>query len=118
PIDYSIAATRKTISPSLRSGAVVDFAVTKLQAFTGYLKYQQAGATNPVEFQEITIEVAGGKQTFQTGRGGEFYIENLKPGTYAARAESEGQRCLFDLIIPASSETFVELGDVQCRRIP
>src|SRR6185369_8617436 len=56
PIDYSIASTKKTISPALRSGAVVDFAVTRMQAFTGYLKYQQGGATKPVEFQEISIE--------------------------------------------------------------
>lgn len=118
PIDYSIAATKKTVSPSLRSGAVVDFAVTKLQAFTGKLKYQQAGAIKPVEFQEISIEVEGKRNTFETGRGGEFYLENLKPGTYGARVEVEGKPCLFDLIIPASSETFVELGDLQCRRGP
>jgi outer membrane usher protein len=118
PIDYSIATRKKTISPSSRSGAVVEFPVTKLQAFTGHLKYQQAGGIKPLEFQEISIEVAGKKQSFETGRGGEFYIENIKPGTYAAKVEVEGKPCLFDLIIPASNETFVELGELQCRPAP
>lgn len=118
PMDYSIPAAVKTVSPSMRGGAVVDFPVKKLQAFTGKLKYQQAGAIKPVEFQEISIEVEGKKNTFETGRGGEFYLENLKPGTYAARVGVEGKPCLFDLMIPASSETFVELGDLQCRRGP
>lgn len=115
PIDYSIEATKKMVSPSLRSGVVVDFAVSKLQAFSGKLKFQQAGAIKPVEFQEIRIDAGGTRQAFETGRGGEFYIENLKPGTYAATVEVEGKPCLFDLLIPASSETFVELGDLQCR---
>lgn len=118
PIDYSIAATKKTVSPSLRSGAVVDFAVTKLQALTGKLKYQQAGTIKPLEFQEISIEVDGKKNTFETGRGGEFYLENLKPGTYAARVQVDGKPCLFDIVIPTSEETFVELGDLTCRPVP
>lgn len=115
PIEYSIPSTVKKISPSLRSGAVIDFGVTKIQAFTGKLKSMQDGATKPVEFQEISFSAGGKKLTLQTGRGGEYYVENLKPGTYPATVEVEGKPCRFDLKIPKSDETFVDLDESVCR---
>lgn len=118
PIEYSIPATVKKVSPSLRSGAVIDFGVTKIQAFTGKLKFWQAGSSKPVEFQEISFSTEGRAQNLQTGRGGEFYIENLKPGSYPAKVLVEGKSCLFDLTIPRSDETFVELGEMVCRPSP
>jgi outer membrane usher protein len=118
PIEYSISALSKNVSPSQRGGVLVDFPVMKIQAFTGKLKYRQDGAIRPVEFQEIDIDATGKRQVLQTGRGGEFYIENLKPGTYAATVRVEGKPCLFDIVIPTSGETFVELGDVVCRFSP
>lgn len=118
PIEYSIPSTVKKISPSLRSGSVIDFGVTKIQAFTGKLKSMQDGATKPVEFQEISFSAGGKKLTLQTGRGGEYYVENLKPGTYPATVEVEGKPCRFDLKIPKSDETFVELADLVCQPRP
>ena len=118
PIEYAIPATVKKVSPSLRSGALIDFGVTKIQAFTGKLKSRQAGAATPVEFQEISFSTEGKTQSIQTARGGDFYIENLKPGTYSATVLIEGKPCLFDLIIPRSDETFVELGELVCRPRP
>lgn len=118
PIEYSIPATVKKVSPSLRSGAVIDFGVTKIQAFTGKLTSQQTGITKAVEFQEISFSVEGKVQTMRTGRGGEFYTENLKPGTYPAKVPLEGKSCLFDLTIPRSDELFVELGELVCRPSP
>jgi outer membrane usher protein FimD/PapC len=115
PIEYSIPATVKKISPSLRSGAVIDFAVTRVQAFTGKLQYLQDGTVKPVEFQEISFSAGGKTVTLQTGRGGEYYLENIKPGNYPATVEVEGKPCRFELKIPKSDETFVELGEATCR---
>ena len=97
---------------------MIDFGVTKIQAFTGKLKFWQAGTSKPVEFQEISFSTEGRAQNLQTGRGGEFYIENLKPGSYPAKVLVEGKSCLFDLTIPRSDETFVELGELVCRPSP
>ena len=118
PIEYSIPATLKKVSPSLRSGVVIDFGVTKVQAFTGKLKFWQEGTSKPLEFQEISFSAEGRTQNLQTGRGGEFYIENLKPGAYPAKVLVEGKSCLFDLTIPVSDETFVDLGELVCRPGP
>ncbi|MCJ7800296.1 MAG: fimbria/pilus outer membrane usher protein [Polaromonas sp.] len=115
PIEYSIPSTVKKISPSLRSGAVIDFEVTKVQAFTGKLLYVQDGTEKPMEFQEISFSADGKTITLQTGRGGEYYVENLKPGNYPATVEVAGKLCRFELKIPTSDETFVELREAVCR---
>lgn len=118
PIEYSIPSILKKISPSLRSGSVIDFGVTKIQAFTGKLKFMQGGIAKPVEYQEVSFTAQGKKLILQTGRGGEFYIENLKSANYPATVEVEGKTCRFDLKIPKSDETFVELGDLLCQTQP
>jgi outer membrane usher protein len=118
PIEYEIAATSKKVSPSARGGALIDFAATKLQAFTGVLKYQADGEARPVVYQEVSLNVPGKPLLFQTGKAGEFYLENLKPGTYAASTVVEGKRCAFDIVIPESPQTFVDLPDIVCRPRP
>ena len=114
PIDYAIPATVKRISPSFRGGAVIDFQVTKIQAFSGHLRSSADGVTKPLELQEIQFLAGGKKQTLQTGRGGEFYVENLAPGSYPATVTGEGKTCYFNLVVPRSVETFVALGDFIC----
>lgn len=118
PIEYSIPSTVKRVSPSLRSGTIVDFGVTRIQAFTGHLKSRQEGISKAVELQEISVNLQGKTLTLQTGRGGEFYLENLKAGSYAATAAAGGKPCLFELVIPRSEETFVDLGEFVCEAAP
>lgn len=118
PIEYSLPALRKKVSPAQRGGALVDFAVIKMQAFTGLLKHENEGGNKPLEFQEIKFSVEGKPHILQTGRGGEFYVENLKPGTYAATVRVDGRPCRFDIVVPKSEETFVELGELLCRLAP
>jgi outer membrane usher protein len=117
-LDYTVTASSKKVSPSLRGGAVVDFAVVKLQAVSGKLKALQGGTVRPVEFQDIRVNANGAMLTLPTGRGGEFYVENLKAGNYDASVPVEGRLCVFLLAIPQSDETFVELGDLMCRPNP
>lgn len=115
PIDYSISSHVKTVSPSSRSGALLEFNVTRIQAFSGKLKYRHSGVVRPIEFHEVSVNADGRPLAFVTGRGGEFYIENLKPGTHGGSADVEGKACRFVLDIPTTGETFVDLGDVECR---
>lgn len=115
PIDFAIPSTLKRVSPSLRSGAVIDFGVTRIQAFSGRLLDGRGGKPEPLEFNEIRLETPGRPLSLQTGRGGEFYIENLKPGRYAASVVGGTKPCRFDITIDATPETFVELGQFVCQ---
>jgi outer membrane usher protein FimD/PapC len=54
---------------------------------------------------------------FPTGKGGEFYLENVPPGTYRALAEIPGKSCSFDLTVPETDEMIVDLGVLACERV-
>lgn len=114
PLAYTVPAISKKISPALRSGALIDFGVTKVQAISGALKVLHEGSLQAVENHEATLMQAGKPLHFLTGRGGEFYLENIPPGTYSATIQLEGKPCVFDVTVPVSDETFLELGDVRC----
>lgn len=117
PIDYAISEKEKYVSPPLRSGSLIKFEVTRIQAFSGMLKIRVDGETKPVEYYEITLHGDGKPLVFPTGKVGEFYFENVKPGVYPASFGYAGKICTFDLAIPESKEMIVELGEVVCEQV-
>jgi outer membrane usher protein FimD/PapC len=60
------------------------------------------------------MEVEGRERTFPTGKGGEFYLENLRAGAYRASFEYKGRECAAELKVPDSEETIVDLGGIAC----
>lgn len=118
PIEYSFSETSRNISPSLRSGAMINFGVTRIQAVSGKLKSRMGTEEKPVEFHEIMLGIEDSVLRYPTGHGGEFYLENLKPGTYPAAVEIEGKRCVADLTVPKSEEPFIDVGELVCRPAP
>lgn len=118
PLDYSVPFIKLRVSPSLRSGTVINFETTRLQAFTGFIQIEEQGKRRPLEFIEGTLTVEGKPVLLQTGRRGEFYLDSLKPGTFETTISVNGKPCRITLNIPESTETFVELGEVECRPLP
>lgn len=118
PIDFSIPATSRKVSPSSRGGALIDFGVTKVQAFSGTLVALTGGSAVPVQNTEATLTYEGKPRRFLIGRAGEFYLENLQPGSYAATVQVDGKVCAFELKIPPFEEMFVELGETVCHPQP
>lgn len=118
PIEYSLGETLKYVSPSLRSGTILDFGVNRIQAVNGTLKAQIGGEKKPVEFREITLSAEGKPMKYPTGHDGEFYLENLKAGTYQAEVDIEGRPCIFEVAVPKSDEPFIDLGELVCRPAP
>ena len=116
PMDYALPAEIKKVAPAPRSGAFVDFGVTKTQAFTGKLISLLGPSPKPIEVAEMDVSIDGRSHKLIAGRGGEFYVENLQPGTYKGSVAVGAERCEFELTIPKSDETFVDLGIVQCLR--
>lgn len=114
PMDYSLNAEVKKVAPALRSGTFLDFGANRTQAFSGKLKAGAQGAGKAVEFAEIDLRVDGKVQKLPTGRGGEFYVENLKPGLYPASVNLGAAKCAFELSIPRSDDMFVDLGELYC----
>lgn len=112
PIDYVIANKELNISPPLRSGSVIRFDVMRIQAITGRLAVRVASQAQAVEYVDLFVMIDGKEMITPTGRGGEFYIENLKPGRHAARFILGERRCAFELTVPPSQEMLIDLGEL------
>lgn len=112
PIDYVIADKEQSISPPLRSGSLIRFDVTRIQVLTGRLFVQVAGQGQAAEYINLLIMADGKEVSVPTGRGGELYIENLKPGRHAARFVFGERRCAFELAVPPSQEMVIDLGEL------
>jgi outer membrane usher protein len=114
PLDYSFPESLRIVSPGARAGALIDFHARRLSAVTGTLKIRSRGQVKVAEFYEVSVAVGGKRVTFVTGRGGEYYVEDLPPGRYAARIAGAGTSCAFELSIPLTREPLTELPTVIC----
>jgi outer membrane usher protein len=114
PMDHTIGEITKYVSPPWRSGSHIRFDVVKFIGITGMLHVKENGATKPAEFFDVTIQVDGKEVVFPTGKGGEFYFENVKPGQYKASFTYKEKPCSFDLVIPKSDDVITDLGTVTC----
>lgn len=111
PFDYTLEQKELHVSPPLHSGSVIRFGIKKLHIIQGHLHVKTSGKPQPVEYVDLAITVDNKEQTVPTGKGGEFYLENLSPGQYHAKFDRNGH-CEFDLTIPDSKELIIELGDL------
>ncbi len=119
PIEYSLSEKLKYISPMARSGALVSFKAIRIQAITGYLMFLDKGQRLPAEHYEARLSGMGTRTTMPTGKGGEFYLENLAPGSYQGKVTNKDkQTCQFSLTIPESNEMQIEAGVIDCVFIP
>jgi outer membrane usher protein len=114
PIEYTLTDVLKYVSPPLRSGSYIEFGATKIQAFTGTLKVKVHGEVKPVEYIEFKLLVDGKELDSSTGKGGELYLENIKPGKYKGEFKYLDKMFTFDIIIPKSEEVLVDLGEINC----
>jgi outer membrane usher protein FimD/PapC len=116
PIDYSIDGVEKIISPALRSGSIVVFEADRIRALTGRIKIRIGRKTVSAEFYKVALDVDGDGVTFPTGRDGEFYLENLRPGSYRGSIMSDTGTCSFNLEVPDNDDAITDLGEVICEQ--
>lgn len=114
PIEYTLTDVVRYVSPPLRSGSTIEFGATKMQAFVGMLKVKVNGEIRPVEYIEFKLMVDGKPLLSSTGKGGEFYFENIKPGKYKGEFKYLDKIFTFDIIFPKSEEVLVEVGEIVC----
>ncbi|MFZ3207866.1 MAG: fimbria/pilus outer membrane usher protein [Geobacteraceae bacterium] len=144
PIDYLLSAKLKQVSPPYRSGSCVLFEATRMQAVTGIITAKVGNETKPLEFNEVTMNIDGKPVTFQTGGGGEFYLDNsmvngrtatdiqemdcqaldkagapfIKPGRHTAYVSYQDKTCSFDIQIPDSDNPIIDVGKIVCENPP
>src|SRR3990172_8309366 len=143
PMDYSMSGVNSDISPSAWSGSCISFNAARVRAVTGKLFVKKDIRKEPLEYYEITMMVGEKKLAFQTGKGGEFYFEDvlpreagsgsedqfscrsikerrakggsvIKPGIYPASVDYGGQKCGFTIIVPITEDVITDIGDIVC----
>ena len=117
PIDYALADVGRFISPAYRSGMLIRFAANRIQGFSGSLKIRlKTGSSlkslKALEFQEARIRLRDGDLTFMTGKDGEFYLENIPSGEYAAMVVYQDRTYRFSLRIPETKDMMVNIGEI------
>jgi outer membrane usher protein len=114
PLNYRVDATEKTVAPPFRGGALVVFPVFRVQIITGTVRIETEGRPHIPAYGQMTVTVNDATHESPIGKQGEFYLENLSPGTYQATIDDEGTICRFPLTIPDSTEPVLKLGEIHC----
>jgi outer membrane usher protein len=117
PLDYAVAQSTQKIRPPFRSGAVATFSVKRVRAVTGSLKLHADGIVAPLENYDVTLAHGAESAPMSTIRNGDFYVENLEPGSYTAHLKVGTKTCRLELAVPDTEEIVVELGDVFCEPV-
>ena len=86
--------------------------VEKTQAVTGLLRVKKGKETLIPAYGEISVE--GNFQVSPIGEKGEFYLDNLKPGTHQAKIDFKEGICQFILNVAESKAIVTNLGTLTC----
>jgi outer membrane usher protein len=114
PLDRSIDATEKISAPPYRGGTMVVFPVRRTQRFAGSLLIEVSGETKIPAYGQLTVTAAGERFESPISKSGHFYLENVPAGRHRAAIEFGEKVCQFELEVPKSNESTVELRDSRC----
>ena len=114
PLSYSVGATRLTLAPPFRGGAVARFAVKVTRRITGSVRIVTAAGERVPAHGRLTVRVDRRVEISPVGNDGEFYFEDLPGGRLPATIEDEHGTCEFILLIPAADTLAVDLGATRC----
>ena len=112
PLAYNTIGTSQVIAPPYRGGGIIRFVVEKTQAVTGLLRVKKGKETLIPAYGEISVE--GNAQVSPIGEKGEFYLDNMKAGSYNAKINFKEGICQFILEVPTSEAIVSQLGTLTC----
>lgn len=145
PMDFSLPAIKKFVSPPFRSGSCIVFPAVKVQPVTGTLHVNIDGETHPLEYLEVRVVIEGREVVIPTGKGGEFYLDTSQPAgkggeaghreldcsalqkgegisprarRYSASVDYRGKSYAFELSIHDSDDIFIDLGRIVVNAAP
>ena len=114
PINSSLDQTEFIVAPAVGSGVRVRFQADTFQAFEGSVVVGRDGGTLVPAYGQLTLTHGTAHQRSDLGANGEFYFENLAPGTYDGVAQYREGECTLRVEVPASKEISVDLGSLAC----
>ncbi|MEO8071059.1 MAG: fimbria/pilus outer membrane usher protein, partial [Acidobacteriota bacterium] len=116
PIDYDIKATDANVAPPFRGGAIVRFVGQHIRTIAGSVTVTESNVTIVPAFGSLELTAGALRFVSPIGDKGEFYFENVPPGSYPAQVLFDGEACALTLAVPASPLAFLNLGTLSCER--
>ena len=114
PLDHDIGATEKIIAPPARGGAVVTFPVRRVQSVSGAVVIDDQGTTTLPAYGQIMVMVDQQRAVSPLDEAGNFYLENVPPGSYSAEVQYAAGVCTLPIVVPAGSTALVNVGSIRC----
>ncbi len=114
PLDHDIATTELTIAPPYRGGAIVTFPVRQVFSVAGTVIVEKNGRDIVPAYGQLVVTVAGLPIVSPFDEAGNFYLENVPPGTYLAEAQFATGTCAFHLAVQTGGMALVNAGTVRC----
>ena len=114
PLDHDIGATERIIAPPSRGGAIVTFPVRRVQSVSGTVVIDDHGTTVLPAYGQIIVAVDKKETVSPLDEAGNFYLENVPPGSYSAEVQYEAGACTFSLAVSSGSTALVNVGTIRC----
>lgn len=115
PIDYEVENAEVTVVPPSRGGILARFPVRKIRSYTGKAVFVIIGQPYTPAFGLLEVSRPGAEPLeLGLGRAGEFYVDDLEPGTYDARLRIGKVGCNVKLILPKSDNPVTDVGVIRC----
>jgi hypothetical protein len=113
PLDYNVTKLVKYINPPPKSGSLLYFEVSKMQALMGRVYTFVNGEKVPIATSPFTVTLKDGSVIKGLiGYDGEFYIENVPSGKFIVRVIHEGAERFAVIVVPRSDAMWVEIPEV------
>jgi outer membrane usher protein len=103
------------VRPKADQGVVAAFGVRVVRAYAGTVVVRRLGADVIPAFARVVLTAGDRHFTTDLGSEGQFYLENVPPGSYAATLTGGASLgCAFTLTLPAANQAVTELGAFAC----
>ena len=100
-----------------RGGVVAKFPLHRIRSYTGKVIFMIIGQPYTPSLGEVDVHTKGAApRTLSLGRNGEFYVDDLDPGTYRASLRIGKVGCDFNHVLPATDAAVNDLGVIECSR--
>jgi outer membrane usher protein len=114
-LDLSVDEPVQEIRPKGLSGVAVKFTIRSFHAYAGHILMRRAGHSIVPARASFVLSRAGHDYPSELGTTGQFYVENLEPGGYAARiTTSDGRTCTFPVSLPIDARPVTSVGTLTC----
>jgi outer membrane usher protein len=103
------------VGTPFRGGAVVTFPVQRVQIIVGRIALEDSTAITIPAYGQFTLSANGKQFDSPIGKQGEFYLENLPAGRYAATVQYREQACNLVVDVPDVDALEIRLGTLKCQ---